>query len=92
MAKRTGDFTPGRDFTPVCEPGTCLPHKLEAELAWGSMVGMVPGRVMRTRAEEVGGAPGPACDEHGNRVGNQLLHLSLAGSVANSHSRGNPGN
>lgn len=39
-----------------------------------------------------GGAPGPACDEHGNRVGNQLLHLPLAGSVANSHSRGDPGN
>lgn len=69
---------------------------LEAELAWGCVVGMLPGRVMLTRAKKWqrwgGGVPGPACDEHGNRVGNQLSHLPLAGSVANSHSRGVPGN
>ena len=42
----------------VSQEHVCLPYKLEAELAWGWVVGMVPGWVMLTRAEEVdGGVP-----------------------------------
>ena len=53
----------------VSQEHVCLPYKLEVELAWGWVVGMVPGWVMLTRAEEVdGGSPGPACNEHANRV------------------------